>query len=157
VHGITKYLGQEVQIIWSMSYLEKVRREGRDANPFFVLMGIDVQEAGTGRAVLRMPVRPDMMNGEGWLQGGIYCALADEAMVLAVYPLLSPGDTIATITETTTFLGGTREGVLFGLGRVVRKGSRVIFAEGEVRSESPEGPVLSRSIATFIVNRARVQ
>jgi uncharacterized protein (TIGR00369 family) len=98
-----------------------------------------------------------MMNGEGWLQGGIFCALADEAMVLAIYPMLSPGDTIATITETTTFLGGTREGVLFGLGRVVRKGSRVIFTEGEVRSGGSEGQVLSRTIATFIVNRKRVQ
>lgn len=140
-----------------MRYLERVIREGRDANPFFVLMGIDVEEVDSGRAVLRMQVRPDMMNGEGWLQGGIYCALADEAMVLAIYPLLSPAETIATITETTTFHGGTREGVLLAVGQVVRKGSRIIFAEGEIRSGSLEGPVLSRSIATFIVNRARIQ
>lgn len=137
-----------------MSYIERLKTMGRSANPFFALMGIDLAEAGEGWAVLRMDVRPDMMNGEGWLQGGIFCALADEAMVLAIYPMLAPGETIATISETTEFLGGAREGTLFARGEVARKGRRVVFATGEVRMGNPGGPVLSRSIASFIISRA---
>jgi len=133
--------------------LDRVRKEGRDANPFFGLMGITVAAIDSEKAVLCMAVRPDMLNGEGWLQGGIFCALADEAMVLAIYPLLSADEAIATITETTTFQEGAKGGVLFALGWVVRKGKRVIFAEGEVRSGSESGPILSRSTATFIVNK----
>ncbi|MCQ8894693.1 MAG: PaaI family thioesterase [Methanolinea sp.] len=138
-----------------MNYLERIQREGRDANPFFSLMGIEVSSVAPGRAELCMPVRPDMMNGEGWLQGGIFCALADEAMVLAIYPLLSPGETLATITETTTFQKGTRQGHIHATGRVVKKGKRVVFAEAEVRGEGIDGPVLSRSTAAFLVNRNR--
>jgi uncharacterized protein (TIGR00369 family) len=63
-----------------MSYLEKITTDGRSANPFFCLMGIDIKNVEPGKAVLRMQVRPDMHNGVGWLQGGMLAALADEAM-----------------------------------------------------------------------------
>ena len=68
-----------------MNYLERIRSMGRDANPFFRLMGIEVEQAGDGQGVISMKVRPDMLNGEGWLQGGIFTALADEAIVLGIY------------------------------------------------------------------------
>ena len=54
-----------------MDYLNQIRLKGRDANPFFVLMGIQLGSYGEGRAELRMQVRPDMLNGAGWLQGGM--------------------------------------------------------------------------------------
>lgn len=136
-----------------MEYLERIRRIGSKANPFFCLMEIAVESAESGTAILRMPVRPDMLNGEGWLQGGMYTALADEAMVLAIYTLLSPSERIATITETTAFLAGTREGTLYAVGRVVKKGRRVVFAEGEIRNGEPGGTLLSRSSAAFAVMR----
>lgn len=99
-----------------------------------------------------MPVRPDMMNGEDWLQGGIFTALADEAMVLAIYPLLDPGERIATISETTSFLAGAQGGVLIAEGTVVKRGKRIIFAEGEVFSEGGDR-ALARCSAAYAVMR----
>jgi uncharacterized protein (TIGR00369 family) len=133
-----------------MSYIERIRAQGRDANPFFTLMGVELGTMEKGSARIRMPVRPDMMNGEEWLQGGIFTALADEAMVLATYPLLDPEERIATISETTSFLAGAREGVLIAEGTVVKRGKRVIFAEGEVFSEG-EGLILARCSAAYAV------
>jgi len=115
-----------------MNYLDKIKQDGRMANPFFCLMGIDVVSAEAGRAVLKMQVRPDMHNGVGWLQGGMLVALADEAMALAIYPQLTPGEGIATISESTSFIKGVRDGVVYAEGRVIRKGRRVAFCEGEV-------------------------
>jgi uncharacterized protein (TIGR00369 family) len=135
-----------------MNYIEKIQTEGRDANPFFTLMGIEIGVNGRGCATLRMPVRPDMLNGEDFLQGGLFTALADEAMVLAIYPLLEPEERIATISESTTFMSGVQQGVLIGTGRVLKKGRRVIFAEGEVTLEGSDR-MLSRSTATFMVTR----
>jgi uncharacterized protein (TIGR00369 family) len=135
-----------------MNYIERIQTEGRDANPFFTLMGIEIGVIGSGCAALRMPVRPDMLNGEDFLQGGLFTALADEAMVLAIYPLLDPGERIATISESTTFMSGAQEGVLVGTGRVLKKGRRVIFAEGDVMLEGSDR-ILSRSTATFMVTR----
>lgn len=134
-----------------MSYLDNIRKDGRYANPFFCLMGIDLVEAGPGKAVLKMQVRPDMLNGVGWLQGGVLVALADEAMALSLYPMLSPGEGIATISESTSFVKGTREGIIFAEGTVLKKGRRVAFTEGKVWMENGEMILLSRTTAAFAV------
>jgi len=134
-----------------MSYLDTIRKDGRYANPFFCLMGIDLVTSEPGKAVLKMQVRPDMLNGVGWLQGGILVALADEAMALAIYPMLAQGEGIATISESTSFVKGTREGVIYAGGTVLKKGRRVAFAEGEVWMENGEKILLSRTTAAFAV------
>jgi acyl-CoA thioesterase len=134
-----------------ISYLEKIRNQGRQANPFFCLMGIDVVSVDAGKAVLRMEVRPDMCNGAGWLQGGIFTSLADEAMALALYSMLAPHEGIATISESTSFIKGVKDGVLIAEGRVIRKGRRVAFAEGDVRTDRDEKAILARTSAAFAV------
>jgi uncharacterized protein (TIGR00369 family) len=133
-----------------MRYIDAIKEQGRDANPFFTLMGIEVVSFCEGQGTIRMNVMPSMTNGEGWLQGGIFSALADEAMVLAIYPLLEKEETIATISETTQFFSGVREGALLAEGTVMKRGRRVVFAEGFVREEKG-GKVLSRTSATFAV------
>jgi len=138
-----------------MSYLEDLRERGRDANPFFKLMGIEVATFGDGKAELQMEVRPEMLNGAGWMQGGIYAALADEAMAIALFTLLDPGDRIATISETTSYLRGVREGRIAAAGKVVRMGRRVAFAEGRVMAESADGPDLTQTPASFSIMRGR--
>jgi len=138
-----------------MSYLEDLREKGRDANPFFKLMGIEVAAFGDGKAELQMEVRPDMLNGAGWMQGGIYTALADEAMALALFTALRENDRIATISETTSFLRGVREGRIVAEGRVTRIGRQVAFAEGCVKGEGGEGLVLSQTSASFSIIRGR--
>ncbi|MDD5735041.1 MAG: PaaI family thioesterase, partial [Methanothrix soehngenii] len=82
-----------------MRYLANIQALGRDANPFFRLMEIELGSYGEGEAVLFMPVRPDMLNGVGWLQGGLYSALCDEAMALALFTVLEEEEDIATISE----------------------------------------------------------
>ncbi len=134
-----------------MTYLENIRKNGRYANPFFGLTGIDVVSSDKGHAVLKMAVRPDMLNGVGWLQGGMLVALADEAMALALYPMLDVSEGIATISESTSFIKGARDGVIIAEGRVVKKGRRVAFCEGEVRMENAEKTLLSRTTASFAV------
>jgi uncharacterized protein (TIGR00369 family) len=134
-----------------MSYFEEIRRRGREANPFFVMMGIDVDSIGEGTARLSMKVRPDMHNGVGWMQGGIFTGMADEAMALALYTIISPGERIATISETTSFLKGARDGMLIATGRVVRKGRRVAFTESDVRKDTGDGEILARCAAAFAI------
>jgi len=134
-----------------MSYLEEIRRRGRDANPFFRLMGIELGAYGGGEAELVMPVRPDMHNGAGWLQGGLFTALCDEAM--ALFTVLEEGACITTISESTTFLQGVRSGRITARGRVIKRGRSVAFLEGGVKSE--DGSLLSRTLASFAVMAKR--
>jgi len=137
-----------------MSYLEKIKKDGRSANPFFCLMGIDIMKAEPGIAALTMPVRPDMHNGVGWLQGGMLVAIADEAMALALYPLLEKSEGIATIAESTSFIKGVRKGTIIAVARVVKKGRRVAFMEAEVWVDDGEKILLSRTSASFAITVA---
>jgi len=136
-----------------MTYLDEISLKGRDANPFFRMMGIEVVSYGTGEAVLEMEVTPDMMNGDGWLQGGVYTALADEAMALALVTVMEADESIATVSETTSFYRGVREGRLRAEGRVVRKGRRIAFAEGRLFLDGEDAVILSKSDASFAVLR----
>ncbi|HOV68001.1 MAG TPA: PaaI family thioesterase [Methanoregulaceae archaeon] len=128
-----------------------MRAVGERANPFFSWTGIRVIRAEGGVGELELEVRPDHWNGEGWVQGGLYTALADEAVVLAVYQTLNDGETIASITESTSFLRGVNEGTLRAVGRVVRRGRRVIFGEGQVFDG--EGRLCSTTTVSYAVSR----
>ena len=136
-----------------MSYIEEIARIGRDANPFFRLMGIDVGNYGNGRAELFMNVRPDMHNGVGWLQGGLYTALCDEAMALALFSILDEGVAIATISECTSFLQGARSGRIRAEAEVVKRGRSVAFMRGQISSE--EESTLTESTASFAIFRPK--
>jgi acyl-CoA thioesterase len=136
-----------------MSYLEKIKLDGRVANPFFLLMGIDVLSFGNGRAELSMEVRPDMLNGAGWLQGGLYTALCDEAMALALFTSLKEGECIATISESTSYLQGVRDGKIVAIGKVIKKGRNVAFAKGYVIKENDGEAILSQTSASFMIYR----
>ncbi|HWQ67694.1 MAG TPA: PaaI family thioesterase [Methanospirillum sp.] len=136
-----------------MSYLHEIQMKGKGANPFFCLLGIEPVSWGEGCARLEMEVRSDMTNGEGWLQGGMYTALADEAMALAIYTLLEDDQTIATISCTTHFLRGVKHGLIAAEGKVIRQGRQIIFAEGIVSSGGGETE-LARCSASFAVRRS---
>ncbi len=123
----------------SMSYLNEIKNRGREANPFFCLMGIEPESFGDGKARLRMAVRDDMKKG-------------DEAIALAIYTLLSEGDTIATVSCTTHFIRGVREGTIFADGTVVRKGRTMIYAEASI-TDAKDGNLLARCTASFIVRQ----
>jgi uncharacterized protein (TIGR00369 family) len=132
-----------------MSYIEEIGRVGRDANPFFQLMGIDIGDYGKGMAELFMTVRPDMHNGAGWLQGGLYTALGDEAMALALFTVLDKETAIATISECTSFLRGVKSGRIRAAGEVVKRGRSVAFMRVRISSEA--GEALAESTASFAI------
>jgi acyl-CoA thioesterase len=140
-----------------MGYLEEIRQQGRAANPFFLLMGIELRSFGNGKAELSMLVRPDMLNGAGWLQGGLYTALCDEAMALALFTSLKEGECIATISESTSYLQGVKSGKIVAIAKVTKKARQVAFTEGYVRKETDDGTILSQSRASFMILGNRQQ
>lgn len=135
---------------FAMSYIDEIRHIGRDANPFFRMMGIEVTSFGDGKAKLSMQVRPDMLNGVGWLQGGLYAAIADEAMALALFTLLSRDAIIATVSETTSYIRGVRDGRIIAIADVIRMGRKVAFVESDVLKEDDD-TLLSRTTASFTI------
>jgi uncharacterized protein (TIGR00369 family) len=138
-----------------MDYISAIKQFGRDANPFFREMNIAIVSYETGSATLSMPVTSKLANGIGWLTGGIYVSLADEAMALALVSSLSPDEGSATISLSTQFIKGVREGNIFAKGTLLRKGRQVAFLEAVVTDES--GLVLTRCQGSFLIMQKEVQ
>jgi len=65
--------------------------------------------------------------------------------------MLSPHEGIATISESTSFIKGIQDGFLIAEGRVIKKGRRVTFAEGDVRVDDAKKTILARTSAAFAV------
>jgi acyl-CoA thioesterase len=76
-------------------------------------------------------------------------------MALAVYSQLSDGEGIATISESTSFIKGVHDGVVYAEGRVIRKGRRVAFCEAEVWTHNGQKALLSRTSAAFAVTQEK--
>ena len=138
-----------------MDYISAIKEFGRDANPFFREMNVEIISYENGSAMLSMPVTPKLANGNGWLTGGIYVSLADEAMTLALNSSLSPGEGSATISLSTQFIKGVREGIIFAKGTLLRKGRQVAFLEAIVTDES--GLVLTRCQGSFLIMSKQTQ
>jgi acyl-CoA thioesterase len=95
------------------------------------LLGVELVEAGPGRCVLRMTVRPDHLNGYGGGHGGMIFSLADIAFAMASN---SRGHMAVGINAGISYFVGTKEGdVLYAraveLNRSRRLGSYRIDVE----------------------------
>ena len=135
-------------------YAKQISEIGARANPTFMTLGIEPVSWGNESAVLKMNITERLHNGSGFLQGGFYVILADEAIALAVLAELSENDGTTTITETTEFIRGVKEGEIYASAKIIRKGRRVIFAEAEVREGSVEGKLLSKTTASYLITAA---
>lgn len=135
-------------------YVAQIVVVGARANPTFQTLGIRPVSWGNGEAVLQMTVTPNLHNGVGFLQGGFYVILADEAIALAVLTLAEENEGAATISETTQFIRGVQNGEIYGVAKVIRKGRRVVFAEGEVRQGSPAGELLAKTVVSYTMTKS---
>ncbi len=130
-------------------YLEAVRQPDQIVNPLFNLLGVVVEQIDADAAVLRLPPNPGCVQGAGIIAGGVLATLADEAMAHVVIAGLEPGQRTATIDFSMRCLSPARPGVeLLARATVLKRGSRVIFAQAEV-TDAASGQLLAVGSASF--------
>ena len=120
-------------------------------------LGMELLEAGTGRAVLRMTVTGAMVNGHGTAHGGFLFLLADSAFACACNSrgpvTVAAGadiDFVAPAHEGDVLTATAEERVSFGRSGIydvsVRRGDEVV-AEFRGRSRVLRTPVSSQDTA----------
>jgi acyl-CoA thioesterase len=123
-----------------------------DTAPFEDLLGMCIEEAGDGRAVLSMPFPVKLAQGGGVLHGGALTALADTAVAIAIKTLLRPGTIFATIELTTRFLAPVLTGPITATATVTGPQGRSFVGESLLEAEGRE---VARFSATFRVVRGQ--
>jgi uncharacterized protein (TIGR00369 family) len=107
-------------------------RQLLERSAFHSWVGLLVEAAGPGEVRVGLDARPEHLNLQGLIHGGLLATLADTAMGLAVRTQVPPGHRHVTIQLSVQFLRAGRPGHLVATGRALRVGSEVAHTEAEV-------------------------
>lgn len=118
--------------------------------PFEEYLGMHIEEAAEGRAVLSMPFKVKLAQGVGLMHGGAVTALADTAVAIAIKTLVPEGTDFVTVEMNLKFLAAVREGVVRAEARAIPEDERKIAGEADVFSGDVK---IAQFKAFFIVKK----
>lgn len=112
-------------------------------------LAIETIDHADGSVELRLATGPQHTNEVGIVHGGLTSFLLDGAMGRAIGRTLAQGGLCATVQLSVQFHAPAR-GVLSAVGRVVKTGRRIAFAEAECRRVE-DGELVARAHGTWAV------
>ena len=104
--------------------------------------------------VVRLEIRPELVNGVGKLLGPVVFALADYGMGAAVWNTLTAGEVCATINVAINFVDSAASGEVVCTSRVDRRTKRAAATSCELRHA--DGRLLATAIGSFAVILGRM-
>ena len=112
------------------------------------MLGFVMTEWSDGHCVLRCDVRPEHMNRNGIVHGGVLMALLDEAGAAAG---VWAGAAVAarrsvTVDLNCSFTGRARGGRLIATATMVSHGRQIFFSRSEVRDD--DGALIAFAAST---------
>lgn len=114
------------------------------------LMGVEFDSFDREREEITLRFRaPDsFITPRGSVQGGLVAGFLDEVMGWAHVWATNHEEAPLNLDLTMTILRPVRAGPLVGKGRVIKRGRKAIYLEGELFD--PEGKLLARATSTAI-------
>ena len=119
--------------------------------PFASHLGIELLEKGEGRALLRLVLRPELMNSFDAAHGGVVMTLLDIAMAVAAKTLDTEAQGAITIEMKSSFISAGK-GMLLVEGRCLHLGKSVAFCEAKAHGE--DGKLAASASGTFMLRHA---
>ena len=132
-----------------VKYLQCLRDNDYTLNPFLGFMGIRCEEISHGYARFCLDVKPEFLQGAGWVQGGILVALADETIAHAIMTVLEKNEGLTTVSLKSDFLKSVSRGSLIAEASIFKKGKTIVLADCLVRNEG--GDNILRCAETFLL------
>jgi uncharacterized protein (TIGR00369 family) len=117
--------------------------------PLGATLGLELVSAEPDAAVGRLPWAEHLTTAGGALHGGTLMALADSVGGVVAFLNLPEGAGTSTISSSTVFVRGVRNGVVTATGRLVHRGRSTIVVETELTDEA--GRTLARTTQTQAV------
>ncbi len=131
---------------------DATRARWRSYPPYYRHLGGVLEELGDGTCIVRLAPRPELGNSKGDIHGGAIASLLDIVQSQAVRSRYDAAVNVATITMNLSYLA-TAAGEITGHGKVIRAGTTIAYAEGEIRSA--DGAILAKASATYRIIRPR--
>jgi len=119
---------------------------GKQSN-FSRLLGIQIDRAENGEAVLRMAMQEQMLNLHGRMHGGALYSLVDTALGQASHSLFGGEAGSMTLECKINYIRGVESGEVICHARVLNGGRKVHVLEARVEQD---GKLIATAQATFI-------
>lgn len=103
-----------------------------DLMPFAAALGIELDAADKDEVRGRMPWAPERCTTAGVLHGGALMALADSLGGICAFLNLPEGSLTTTISSSTVFVRGVREGEVHAVTRPLHAGRKVIVVQSDL-------------------------
>jgi uncharacterized protein (TIGR00369 family) len=116
--------------------------------PFAGLIGIELEEVGSGTATLAVNVRKELTQNRRVVHGGAIASLIDTATAFAIITLLAPRERVTTVDLTISYLRPVTKGRLRARAKVVRAGRRLFVVSAEVAGE--DASLIATALSTYI-------
>lgn len=136
-----------------LAYLRALIAEELPPPPIARLLDFTMVSADPGEAVFECEPREYHYNVLGMVHGGVACTILDTVVGCAAHTTLPAGVGYTSIDLNVSYLRPilATSGLLRARGRVVKGGSRVIFAEGVL--EDAAGNPLATATSSLLVIR----
>lgn len=132
---------------------QKLRYEQEHENPYRDHLQIKVTQMGEDWARVEMPWSREITNRWGNHHGGAIASLVDSAMSAAIVAKLPPDAELGATIELSMRFVAPASGDLYGIGRVIRMGGRITFAEAQIYDETDT--LITTAQGTFQILRQK--
>ncbi|MGY1699691.1 PaaI family thioesterase [Geodermatophilus sp. SYSU D00766] len=105
------------------------------AMPFAVATGVELDSAGPGEVLGRLPWAPHRCTAGGVLHGGALMTLADSVGAVCAFLNLPPGASTATLASATSLLRAVRGGTAHATARPLHVGRTTVVVLTEVTDD----------------------
>jgi uncharacterized protein (TIGR00369 family) len=119
--------------------------------PYFELLGYEVDEISPDFCRMRLPFRPELHQAGGAIHGGFIASLMDTAGVGAVLSTVDTHSAMGgSINMHVNYLAAARAVDLTAEARVIRRGRSVVFVEAKVLI--PSGEIVAQGTVTYKIS-----
>ena len=115
-----------------MTDLLEIGRAVLQKQPFSLFLGAELLSLETGRATLGLDIRPEFLQQQGFVHGGVVSYLIDNALTFAGGSTL--GENVVTAEYKLNYLRPARGRRLVATATVDGKGARLAVCRCEVKS-----------------------
>jgi len=107
----------------------------KEKGNFVALLDLKLESVERGKAIMRMPFRPEITNGTGAVHGGAIVSLCDTVFYVALASIYGREQETTTASLQCNFLApALPPNDLIAEARVLKSGRRIVYGEVYVRS-----------------------
>ena len=121
------------------------------APPWILALHLKVRETTEDSATLVMPFDEQLLRPGRIIAGGALMALADTAMVVALWSALGAFRLVATVDMTTTFMRPATQTAIVAEATVLRLGRTMGFCQVRLLMDTMEQPLVANVVGSYII------